>query len=421
MRPVAVAAVVVVVTAALRTKPGPGLTGDHLAVTAALVVVAVGTLLVIRPPSAAPAVQMAILAALVLAAAVLVGLQPNGPGFLAVFPAVVSAALHLPTGRAVAVTGLAMAAIGVAWVIGGGDRSVTGIVLNEFGIAAFFLLALFLRRNREANERAHRLIVELNESRTAQAEAAALAERQRLAREMHDVLAHSLSGLALNLEGARLMAERVGTDPRVTEAILRAQRLAKTGLDEARDAIAMLRGEHLPDLERLAELAHDFEGDTGVACTFALAGPRRELASDARLTVYRVAQEALTNVRKHARPERVDVRLASRTPAPSSRSKTTAPTAAGRRPETAPATDSPACANEPSCSVARSPPNEQTTDSASHSGFRHDGQHPYRHRGRPTRRPRRSRHASRPPRRRRGRRYRQRRRRSARPRRSTAS
>jgi signal transduction histidine kinase len=308
MRPLAIGALVVVVTAALRTQPGPGLTGDHLAISATLVVIAAATLAVIRPLSAAPAVEVAMFALLVAAAAALVGLQPDGPGLLAVFPAVVAAALHLPAGRAVLVAGLAIAAIVVAWLIGG-NSSAIAIVLNVFGIAAFFLLALFLRRYREANEHARQLIAELNETRAAQAEAAALAERQRLAREMHDVLAHSLSGLALNLEGARLMAERAGTDPRVTEAIHRAQRLAKTGLDEARDAIGMLRGESLPDPTRLAELTRDFEVDTGIACTFALEGPERELAPDARLTVYRVAQEALTNVRKHAQPERVELRL----------------------------------------------------------------------------------------------------------------
>jgi signal transduction histidine kinase len=309
LRPVGLAAVAVVVAVALRTQPRPGLTGDHLAISAALVVFAVGTVVALGPISVMPAMEMALLAVVVVAAALLVGLQPSGPGYLAVFPAIVSAALHLPTGRAVAIAVLAGTANAIAWALQAGDNALTPIVLNEFGIAVFLLLALFLRRYREANDRAQRLIVELNESRHAQAEAAALGERQRLAREMHDVLAHSLSGLSLNLEGARLMAERTDADSRVVAAIYRAQRLAKTGLEEARDAIGMLRGDDLPDPERLAELAADFQADTGVSCTCAIEGALRELAPDARLTVYRVAQEALTNVRKHARPSRVEVRL----------------------------------------------------------------------------------------------------------------
>jgi signal transduction histidine kinase len=299
-----------VVTAAFQTQPRPGSSGDHLAVSVALLVFAAGTIAVVRLPDAGPPVQGSMLAAVVLGAALLVALQPDGPGFLGVFPAVSVAALRLSNRAASMMAGLAVVALGVAWATGSGHHSVTGIVLNEFGVVAFFVLALFARRYREANDRAQQLIVELNESRAAQADAAALGERQRLAREMHDVLAHSLSGLVLNLEGARLMAERADTDPQLTHAIGRAQRLAKTGLEEARRAIGMLRGDTLPGPERLAELATEFEGDTGIACTFAVDGQERDLHSDSRLTVYRVAQEALTNIRKHANPERVELRLA---------------------------------------------------------------------------------------------------------------
>ena len=89
----------------------------------------------------------------------------------------------------------------------GGRAPVAGIVLNDFGVVAFYLLSLFARRLGRATSGQQLLLVELEQTRAAQAQAAALAERQRLAREMHDVLAHSLSGLVLNLEGARLLAE----------------------------------------------------------------------------------------------------------------------------------------------------------------------------------------------------------------------
>ena len=136
---------------------------------------------------------------------------------------------------------------------------------------------------------------ELRESRAAHAEAAALAERGRVARELHDVLAHSLSALALQLEGTRLLARDRGADPEVVEDLERAHRLAASGLTEARQAIAALRGDDLPDLRDLA--------DTFPGATLTVTGEPREPSSEARLALYRTAQEALTNVRRHSASE----------------------------------------------------------------------------------------------------------------------
>jgi signal transduction histidine kinase len=242
-------------------------------------------------------------------AAALIGLQANGAAFLGVFPAVGLAALALPVPLSGLVAGAAVAAVSAAWV-SNGRTPVAGIVLNDFGILAVYFLSVFARRLRESNERAGLLLAELEQTRAAQAEAATLAERQRLAREMHDVLAHSLSGLVLNLEGARLLTDQGAAGAQVSDAIDRAQRLAKTGLEEARRAIGMLHGDALPGPHRLADLAAGFEADTGVACQVSVTGDERDLGTDGRLTFYRVAQEALTNVRKHADADRVEIRLA---------------------------------------------------------------------------------------------------------------
>ena len=254
--------------------------------------------------------QLAVLLASVVSAAALIGLQGNAAAFLGVFPAVCMAALVLPVRLSGAVAGAAIAAVSVAW-LANGRASIAGIVLNDFGVLAFYLLSLFARRLRESNQRAELLLAELEQTRAAQARAAVLAERQRLAREMHDVLAHSLSGLVLNLEGARLLASQGDAAPQVADVIDRAHRLARTGLEEARRAIGLLRDDALPGPERLADLAAEFEGDSGVACELAVTGDSdRDLGTDGRLTFYRVAQEALTNVRKHARADLVEIRLA---------------------------------------------------------------------------------------------------------------
>jgi signal transduction histidine kinase len=298
-----------VVVAAFTSHPAPGEHGKSLGVATALFVFTAASLGVIRLTQAPPAVQLPLFLVAVLSTAMLIGLQPNGAGFLGVFVGVSAAALRLPVRLSAMVVAVAVAAVAVAGSVGA-HWPLTGIVLDVFGVAAFYLVAMLARRLRESNERAERLLAELEETRRALAAGAALAERQRLAREMHDVLAHSLSGLVLNLEGARLLAEQDGVDPEVSAAIERARRLAKAGLEEARSAIAMLRGESLPGPERLQDLVSEFESDTGVACDLSVGGHERDLESQTRLTLYRVAQEALTNIRKHARPERVTLQLA---------------------------------------------------------------------------------------------------------------
>jgi signal transduction histidine kinase len=149
----------------------------------------------------------------------------------------------------------------------------------------------------------------MEETRDAELRAAALAERQRLAREMHDVLAHSLSGLVVQLEGARLLALSDPADGRLASTIDRAHQLAKSGLDEARRAIGMLRDDDLPGPDKLAALAWSFEADSGIPCRYVETGQSVEVRPAVKLALYRVAQEGLTNIRKHAHPERVEVRL----------------------------------------------------------------------------------------------------------------
>ena len=124
---------------------------------------------------------------------------------------------------------------------------------------------------------------ELRESRAAHAESVAIAERSRVARDMHDVLAHSLSALALQLEGARLLARDRGADPEVVAAVERAHHLAAGGLAEARQAIGALRGDELPGPERLPALVDAFAESSDARCELRVTGTPLELPSEARL------------------------------------------------------------------------------------------------------------------------------------------
>jgi signal transduction histidine kinase len=247
---------------------------------------------------------------LVLAGSVaLVWLQPDGAGVAGIFVGLSLLAPLLREHISVPLTAGAVVALGV--VVAALQRgSIATALLNAVMLGAFYGMSFLAMRLGEANRLAEHLVVELEAGRDAQARAAGLAERQRLAREMHDVLAHALSGLMLQLEGARMLAAEDPTDPRLPEAVNRAHQLGKSGLDEARRAIGTLRDDELPGPERLPGLAAQFERDRRVPCRFAVSGAPRELGSEARLAVYRVAQEALTNVAKHARADRVELRLA---------------------------------------------------------------------------------------------------------------
>ncbi len=312
--PVGLAAVAIVVVASSRAKPGAGLHGASLGVTLALAGFALAALaglgaLITRRVGAW--MLLPVLGLLVVSSAVLVWLQPDGAGAVGMLIAVGIAARIVPGRASVVLLTACLAFLLVAESVSHSHKhqGTLELLVNALPLAAIYMIVLFGRRIRLQEAQAEQLLIELEESRGAELRAAALAERQRLARDMHDVLAHSLSGLLLQLEGARLLAVSNPGDERLAGTIDRAHELARNGLDEARRAIGMLRDDDLPGPGRLAGLTAAFEADTGVPARFTSSGPPRELASAVRLALYRVTQEALTNVRKHARPARVDVRL----------------------------------------------------------------------------------------------------------------
>ena len=146
-------------------------------------------------------------------------------------------------------------------------------------------------------------------ARAADRRTEVFAERTRIAREIHDILAHSLSAQIVHLEGARLMLTQDADRDAVLDRVERAQRLARAGLEETRRALATLRGDAPAPDEALGALAEEFRATTGRPCDLEIIGPSRDLSPAAGLAVVRTAQEALTNVRKHAPGARAVVRL----------------------------------------------------------------------------------------------------------------
>jgi signal transduction histidine kinase len=155
-------------------------------------------------------------------------------------------------------------------------------------------------------EQAEATLAETRRAREAEMHAAALAERARIARDIHDVLAHSLAAVSVNLQAAEglLAAESLPADNpelvKAIECIDRAGTLTREGLAAARRAILALRDDAAPLPDQLYSLAAQYRTAGEQAMNFTVTGEPRPLPEQARLVAYRTVQEALTNARKHA-------------------------------------------------------------------------------------------------------------------------
>jgi len=123
------------------------------------------------------------------------------------------------------------------------------------------------------------------------------------------VLAHSLSGAAIQLQGARVLSDRGQVEPPLHAAIDRASELVTAGLANARQAVGALRGDPLPGLAQLDSLIDSYRADLNVDVTLRIEGEPRALPADTNLALYRGVQEALTNVARHAPSARATVLL----------------------------------------------------------------------------------------------------------------
>jgi signal transduction histidine kinase len=309
LRMVGLVSMIVIVISVLTVDPMPGLHGDGPLVALGLVLLAAGVAGSL-PRRELPAGRR--VAALLTAAAgtcLLTAVQPHSAGFAGIYYVVVISGMRLTRRLGLIVAGLTLGAEVAVMALTGGDTAAGTIAGLIFSVVPWFLVMRLVRRLLERGREAEALVEELRESRAAHAESVALAERGRVARDMHDVLAHSLSALALQLEGARLLARDRGADPEVVAAVERAHHLAAGGLAEARQAIGALRGDELPGPERLPALADAFAEHSDARCSLDVTGEPRELSSEARLALYRTAQEALTNVRRHSAARRVEIAL----------------------------------------------------------------------------------------------------------------
>jgi signal transduction histidine kinase len=151
----------------------------------------------------------------------------------------------------------------------------------------------------------------LSRTRRLAAQSAVLAERNRIAGDLHDSLAQGLTGMVLQLESAG--AALPPSAPEARHRVEQARRLAQSSLAEARRCVRALRPEalELAELpEALARMASQLVSDTGVAVEVEVRGARRRLPGEIEGQLFRVAQEALTNAVRHGRPERIVLEVA---------------------------------------------------------------------------------------------------------------
>jgi signal transduction histidine kinase len=303
-------AVVLAVLIAVTIREMTGQAPPAIAATAVALLAAVGGagwIVLTRNETALR--SMAALTAVGLAGAVLTGLLPSGGGYLVIFVALIGLGMELPPLMAIPSGLTVFLAANLSFLLAG-KLSLTSLVGNDVGAAFLFTVGAFIRsvrfshaRASAAQARAEDLLAQLRASQAAQAEAAALAERTRLAREIHDILAHSLSGLILALDTAELLGRR-GDDPEsmagILDQVTRAQRIAREGLADTRRAISALRGGELPGPALLGRLVRETSEATGIHAELAVAGDQRPLSPEVGLALYRTAQEALINTAKYA-------------------------------------------------------------------------------------------------------------------------
>jgi signal transduction histidine kinase len=189
------------------------------------------------------------------------------------------------------------------------------VILLTALVLAFVLLGTTQHTQRQyldvLEERAQQLSRELDQ----QAQLAAAEERRRIAREMHDIVAHSVSIMITLSEGAAI---KVDDDPtRARESMRQVAVTGRQAISELRRVLSVLRGTTAetrapqPTSGSLETLVSEVRA-AGLPVTLKVRGDVESLPETAQLTIFRIVQEGLTNVRKHARrPSRVDVSVHS--------------------------------------------------------------------------------------------------------------
>jgi len=232
------------------------------------------------------------------AGGLLVGAAPQSAASVFVFVAVIVAGVRMELARGASVVLVGVLAVAVSDLLYNGNA--LGLLAYTLGFAVSLLAASNARQRSLRVEQTELLLAQTQRSHEEQLRAARLEESTRIAREIHDVLAHTLAGLTIQLEATGALLEQGADRENVLARVRRAHELAREGLRETRRAVGALRGDVVPAPAGIEALVAEYRAGTDASAELTIDGDRARLSGATGETVLRIVQEALTNVRKHA-------------------------------------------------------------------------------------------------------------------------
>jgi signal transduction histidine kinase len=181
------------------------------------------------------------------------------------------------------------------------------------GFPLLLVVGTLVGRNRASfrvqAEQAAVLLAQQEQLQAEQRWADVLDERARIAREIHDVLAHSLGALSIQIQTVHALFADFNEPERALEALVTAQRMAADGLTETRRAVHALRTDTLPLQEELARAAAEHAEVHRVSVRYVTEGAARPVPPDATVALLRTARESLVNAAKHAPGSTIGIHL----------------------------------------------------------------------------------------------------------------